>query len=232
MIEFADVTVRYPTGVKALKDVSLRINLGEFVYVVGPSGAGKTTLVKLIYLEERPSSGRVFVNNVDVSQVPPRRIPFLRRNIGVVFQDFRLLPRLTAFENVRFAMEAVEAPPKLIHRRVMEALDQVGLAHRADAFPEQLSGGEQQRVALARAIVNRPKILVADEPTGNLDPETSWEIVKLLENISVDGTTVVMATHDREIVNARKKRVIELDGGRIVRDQQRGMYAGVSALLP
>jgi len=219
-----DVWKTYPDGTTALQSVNVVIDRNEFVYVVGPSGAGKSTFMKLIYREEVPSKGQISVNGFNIGKLKQRKIPFVRRNIGVIFQDFRLLPKLTAYENVAFAMEVVEAPRRQIRRRTMEALDLVGLKHRASSYPAQLSGGEQQRVAIARAIVNSPAVIVADEPTGNLDPETSWGIMKLLEEINFRGTTIVMATHNRDIVNSLRKRVIAIEKGTIVRDEQRGEY--------
>jgi len=224
VIEMHDVWKTYPDGTTALQSVNVVIDRNEFVYVVGPSGAGKSTFMKLIYREEVPSKGQISVNGFNIGKLKQRKIPFVRRNIGVIFQDFRLLPKLTAYENVAFAMEVVEAPRRQIRRRTMEALDLVGLKHRASSYPAQLSGGEQQRVAIARAIVNSPAVIVADEPTGNLDPETSWGIMKLLEEINFRGTTIVMATHNRDIVNSLRKRVIAIEKGTIVRDEQRGEY--------
>lgn len=219
-----DVWKTYPDGSHALRGVSVRIDKDEFVYVVGPSGAGKSTFMKLIYREEIPTKGQIVVSGFNIGKLKQRKIPFVRRNIGVVFQDFRLLPKLTAYENVAFAMEVIEAPPKVIKRRVPEVLELVGLKHKAASLPAQLSGGEQQRVAIARAIVNNPSVIVADEPTGNLDPENSWGIMKLLEEINYRGTTIVMATHNKDIVNAMRQRVIAIEHGHIVRDEVRGEY--------
>jgi len=219
-----DVWKTYPDGTHALRGITVTINRNEFVYIVGPSGAGKSTFMKLIYREERPTKGQLFVNGFNLEKLRQRKIPYLRRNIGVVFQDYRLLPRMTAAENVAFAMEVIEAPRKLIKKRTMEVLELVGLKDRADAYPNQMSGGEQQRVAIARAIVNNPSVIIADEPTGNLDPETSWGIMRLLEEINFRGTTIVMATHNREIVNTMRKRVIAIEKGVIVRDEVRGEY--------
>ncbi|OUN01453.1 MAG: cell division ATP-binding protein FtsE [Paenibacillaceae bacterium ZCTH02-B3] len=224
MIEFHGVWKTYPDGTVALQSVNVLIERNEFVFIVGPSGAGKSTFMKLIYREEVPTKGQISVNGFNLGKLKPRKIPYLRRNIGVIFQDFRLLPKLTAYENVAFAMEVVEAPRRLIKKRTMEALELVGLKNKANSLPSQLSGGEQQRVAIARAIVNNPAVIVADEPTGNLDPETSWEIMKLLEEINYRGTTIVMATHNSAIVNAMRKRVIAIDKGVIVRDEPRGEY--------
>ncbi|MFD0615949.1 MULTISPECIES: cell division ATP-binding protein FtsE [Paenibacillus] len=224
MIEMQDIWKTYADGTHALRGVSVRIDRNEFVYLVGPSGAGKSTFMKLIYREEVPTKGQISVNGFNVGRLKQRKIPYVRRNIGVVFQDFRLLPNLTAFENIAFAMEVIEAPRKLIKRRVSEVLDLVGLKSKANSLPAQLSGGEQQRISIARAIVNNPSVIVADEPTGNLDPETSWGIMNLLEEINFRGTTIIMATHNKEIVNTIRKRVIAIEGGQIVRDQVRGDY--------
>lgn len=224
MIKFSGVSKTYKNGVIALSNVSFNIENGEFVFIVGPSGAGKSTLLKLLLKEENPTTGNIIINKKDITKLRKREIPFLRRSMGVVFQDFRLLPNKTVYENVAFAMEIVEASPKDIRRRVPMVLSLVGLSDKAFNFPQQLSGGEQQRVSLARAIVNEPSILIADEPTGNLDPDTSWEIVKLISEINKRGTTVVMATHAKDIVDAMKKRVIALEKGNIVRDEARGVY--------
>jgi len=224
LIEMFDVWKTYPNGTNALKGINIRIEKGEFVYVVGPSGAGKSTFIKLMYREEKPTKGQIFLGGFNVSRIKERQIPLVRRSIGVVFQDFKLLPTLTVYENVAFAMEVIETPAKLIKPRVMDVLNLVKLKHKAKMLPTELSGGEQQRVALARALVNNPGIIIADEPTGNLDPETSWDIMKLFEEINQRGTTVVMATHNREIVNTIRKRVIAIEAGQIVRDEQRGEY--------
>ena len=224
MIEMQDVWKTYPDGTHALRGVTITINRNEFVYIVGPSGAGKSTFMKLIYREEKPTKGHLYVNGFNLDKLKQRKIPYLRRNIGVVFQDYRLLPRMTAAENVAFAMEVIESPKKTIRRRTSEVLELVGLQDRMHAFPTQMSGGEQQRVAIARAIVNNPSVIIADEPTGNLDPDTSWEIMKLLEEINLRGTTIVMATHNKEIVNTIRKRVIAVEKGLIARDEVRGEY--------
>ena len=223
MVEFRNVTKRYPNGTLALKGVNLRVNKGEFVFIIGSSGSGKSTLLKLILKEEDPTEGEVIVNGYRISTMKRKQIPYLRRSLGVVFQDFRLLPNKTVYENVAFAMQVVEAMPREIRRQVPMALALVGLSRKANALPGQLSGGEQQRVALARAIVNNPSLLIADEPTGNLDPETSWEIMRLLEEINQRGTTVLVATHEKSIVDAMKKRVIAINKGEVVRDQQKGL---------
>ncbi|MBE3578582.1 MAG: cell division ATP-binding protein FtsE [Caldanaerobacter subterraneus] len=224
MIKFINVSKKYDKGIIALSNINFEIESGEFVFIVGPSGAGKSTLIKLLLKEEDPTSGTIIVNKKDITKMKRKEIPYLRRSMGVVFQDFRLLPNKTVFENVAFAMEVVGAHPKEIRRKVPMVLSLVGLSEKADQYPQQLSGGEQQRVALARAIVNEPSILIADEPTGNLDPDTSWEIVKLMAEINKRGTTVVMATHAKDIVDAMKKRVIALEKGNIVRDEARGVY--------
>jgi len=223
VVEFRNVTKRYPNGTLALKGVNLRVNKGEFVFIIGSSGSGKSTLLKLILKEEDPTEGEVIVNGYRISTMKRKQIPYLRRSLGVVFQDFRLLPNKTVYENVAFAMQVVEAMPREIRRQVPMALALVGLSRKANALPGQLSGGEQQRVALARAIVNNPSLLIADEPTGNLDPETSWEIMRLLEEINQRGTTVLVATHEKSIVDAMKKRVIAINKGEVVRDQQKGL---------
>lgn len=224
MIEYINVNKNYKNGVKALSNINLRINKGEFVFVVGSSGAGKSTLIKLLMKEVEPSKGNIVVNNIDITKVKRRRIPYLRRNFGVVFQDFRLLPNKTVYENVAFAKEIIGASPRDIRRSVSAVLDMVGISDRANNYPNQLSGGEQQRVSIARALVNNPAILIADEPTGNLDPDTAWEIMKLIKDINLNGTTVVMATHAKEIVNFMKRRVIALENGKIVRDEEKGVY--------
>lgn len=224
MIEMQDVYKKYPNGVVATNGISVLIKQGEFVYVVGPSGAGKTTFIKMMYCEEVPTKGNIMINGVNLAKIKPNKIPFLRRQIGVVFQDFKLLPTLTIFENVAFAMEVIEEHPDNIKKRVMEVLDLVGLKHKARMVPNELSGEEQQRVSIARSIVNSPKIVIADEPTGNLDPDTSWDIMKIFEEINSRGTTVVMATHNKDIVNSIKHRVIAIESGTIARDEQRGDY--------
>lgn len=225
-VEFDRVSKTYPNGVVALRDVSFRIDPGEFVFVVGPTGTGKSTLIKMVYREELPTSGCVLVQGRDVTRLRGRQVPYLRRQVGVVFQDFRLLPRKTAWENVAFALEVTGTPPREVDRRVAEVLEVVGLASRADALPAQLSAGEQQRVSIARALVHRPPLLLADEPTGNLDPDTSWEIIQLLSRINLHHTTVVVTTHDKTIVDILGRRVIALEGGAVVRDEARGLYAG------
>jgi cell division transport system ATP-binding protein len=224
MIQMKDVHKVYDNGVTALSGINIDIKRGEFVYIVGPSGAGKSTFIRLIFREVKPTQGTIYVNSVNINELKEKKVPFLRRDVGVVYQDFKLLPKLTVYENVAFAMEVIESPPTIIRTRVMEVLDQVGLKHKARSFPDELSGGEQQRVSIARAIVNHPKIVIADEPTGNLDPETSWGIMRILQEINDRGTTVIMATHSKEIVNTFKNRVVAIEGGVIVRDEQRGDY--------
>ncbi|KAF0996431.1 cell division ATP-binding protein FtsE [Geobacillus sp. TFV-3] len=224
MIEMQDVYKTYPNGVVALNGINVRIKQGEFVYVVGPSGAGKSTFIKMMYREEKPTSGTIMVNGVNLAKLKESKVPLLRRHIGVVFQDFKLLPKLNVYENVAFALEVIEESPKVIRKKVMEVLDLVGLKHKIRSYPNELSGGEQQRVSIARSIVNSPKIVIADEPTGNLDPETSWGIVELFEKINDRGTTIVMATHNKEIVNATRRRVIAIENGKIVRDEAKGEY--------
>ncbi len=224
MIEMQDVWKEYANGVSALSAVSVSIKQGEFVYVVGPSGAGKSTFIKLMYREERPTRGSIFVGGFNIERLRERQIPVMRRHIGVVFQDYKLLQKMTVAENVAFALEVIEVSRRTIHKRVTEVLELVGLSEKAHMFPRQLSGGEQQRVGVARALVNKPSVIIADEPTGNLDPENSWSILKLFERVNDRGTTIVMATHNREIVNAAKKRVLAIEAGRIMRDQERGEY--------
>jgi len=224
LIRFVDITKVYKNGVKALSSVSLTIKKGEFVFIVGPSGAGKSTLIKLILKEIEPTEGRIYLNNEDITEVGNRKIPHIRRSVGTVFQDFRLLPNKTVYENVSFALEIIGASRREISRKVPAALNMVGLGSKAYCYPDQLSGGEHQRVAISRAIVNNPPVLIADEPTGNLDPDTSWDIMDVLLDINKKGTTVLMATHAKEIVNVMKKRVVAIEAGRIVRDEQRGVY--------
>ena len=224
MVVLDHVTMQYPTGTKALDDVTFHINKGEFVFVVGSSGSGKTTLIKLLLKEMNPTSGEISVDDKQYSKLKRKEIPMLRRKIGVVFQNFRLLKDRTVFENVAFAQQVIEKPMREIRREVPATLTMVGLADRYKQFPKELSGGEQQRVALARAIVNQPEIILADEPTGNLDPKNSMEIMRLLEDINRRGTTVVVVTHNKEIVNLMQKRVITLKKGKIISDEEKGGY--------
>ncbi len=222
MIEFKNVSKVYDTGTEAVHNANFKIDKGEFVFIVGTSGSGKSTLIKLILKEEEPTRGNIIINGKDTTFLKPKRVPFLRRSMGVVFQDFRLLPDKTVYENVAFAMYIVKATPRHIRRQVPMVLSLVGLSAKAKMYPNELSGGEQQRVALARALVNNPSMIIADEPTGNLDPDTAWEIMNLLNDINLRGTTVVMATHAKNIVDTMKKRVIHIDKGNIVSDRKGG----------
>lgn len=222
MIQFNHVNKVYDNGSLALDDVTIHIEKGEFVLICGPSGAGKSTFIKLLSHEVVPDSGTVIVNDMEISHLKKRKIPYLRRRLGIVFQDFRLLPNKTVAENIAFALEVIEEKPKVIKERVAAVLDMVGLGHKADDLPQDLSGGEQQRVAIARAIVNKPLVLIADEPTGNLDPNTSKGIVELFKTINNSGTTIVMVTHDMEMVRYLNKRVIALEDGRVISDRMRG----------
>lgn len=225
MITLEDVTKIYDgTGMVALENVNIHIPTGDFVFVVGPSGAGKSTFMKMLFREELPTTGKIIVNGRNVVTMLPQEVPYLRRMLGIVFQDVRLLPNKTVYDNVAFAMKVVEAPHREIKRRVLNALELVGLRERLRNFPAELSGGEQQRVAIARAIVNNPVAVIADEPTGNLDPDTSWEIIQVFDRINRSGTTVVMATHDKMLVDNMKKRVIAIERARVVRDEEKGMY--------
>ncbi|MGL4345578.1 MAG: cell division ATP-binding protein FtsE [Cellulosilyticaceae bacterium] len=224
MIHLNNVSKTYPNGTVGLKPSTLHIEKGEFVFITGNSGSGKSTLLKLMLKEVEPTHGKIAINGKDITRLRRRQIPYLRRDIGVVFQDFRLLPNKTVYENVAFAMQIVQATPKEIKRTVPVILGLVGLAKKARCYPHELSGGEQQRTAIARAIINSSPILIADEPTGNLDPATSWEIMSLLQDINMRGVTVIIATHEREIVNTLKKRVIEVGNGMIVKDIHEGGY--------
>jgi cell division transport system ATP-binding protein len=219
-----NVSKIYSNGSAALADVTVTIEKGDFVFVVGPSGAGKSTFIKVLFREEQPTNGQILVNGRNVAEIKPADVPYLRRSLGIVFQDFRLLPNKNVYENVAFAMEVIEAPRREVVKRVNYVLDLVGLRDKAKTLPTQLSGGEQQRVAIARAIVNNPVLVIADEPTGNLDPDTSWEIMQIFNRINKSGTTIVMVTHDKQMVDAMKKRVIAIEKGRIVRDQVKGVY--------
>ena len=222
MIEFKNVSKVYDTGTEAVHNANFKIDKGEFVFLVGSSGSGKSTLIKLILKEEEPTKGNIIINGKDTTFLKPKRVPFLRRSMGVVFQDFRLLPDKTVYENVAFAMYIVKATPRHIKRQVPMVLSLVGLSAKAKMYPNELSGGEQQRVALARALVNNPSMIIADEPTGNLDPDTAWEIMNLLNDINMRGTTVVVATHAKDIVDQMKKRVIHIDKGNIISDRKGG----------
>jgi cell division transport system ATP-binding protein len=224
MIQLINVSKIYPNGARALVDVNLKIGKGDFVFLVGPSGAGKSTLIKLFYRDEIPTRGQVHINSKNLVRMKEREVPYLRRNIGVIFQDFKLLPNKTAHENVAFALEVIGVSRNEIRIRTRATLELVGLASKENAYPHELSGGEQQRVCVARAIINNPALLVADEPTGNLDPETAWEIMDLLYNINKRGTTIVMATHAKAIVNKMQKRVIAIENGRVARDEEKGGY--------
>ena len=223
-IKFRNVEKTYKNGVNAVYDMNLDIKKGEFVFVIGASGSGKSTLIKMLYREERPTNGEIYVGGINVAKVKNNKVYKLRRKIGIVFQDYKLLPKLTVYENVAFALEIYGLPTNEVKRKVLKALDLVGLKSKTKSYPNQLSGGEQQRVAIARAIVNSPKLLICDEPTGNLDPDTSLEVMKVIEKIDDFGTTVVMATHDREMVNKMKKRVVLLDNGKLVKDYEKGSY--------
>lgn len=225
MIEFIDVNKTYPNGTTALADANFKIENGEFVFLVGSSGAGKTTITKLLMREENATSGQILLDGEDITRLEQAEIPYLRRKMGVVFQDFRLLDDRTVYENVEFAMQIVSAPRRTIRKRVPEVLHQVGLNYKSKMLPRHLSGGEQQRVALARALVNNPSILIADEPTGNLNPKTAMEIMEIFERINSMGTTIIMATHAKDIVDVMHKRVIEVCDGEIVRDEQGGEYS-------
>ena len=228
MIVFNNVTKYYKSNV-GIENVSVRINKGDFVFLVGPSGAGKSTFIKLILKEIDADSGSIKVRGNEITTLSNRQVPKLRRNIGIVFQDFRLLPKKTVYENVAFAMEIIHQPKKIIKKYVPQVLSMMGIASKADKYPDELSAGEQQRVAIARAIVNKPRILIADEPTGNLDPDTAWEIMQLLDQINMRGTTIVMVTHAKDIVDKMGKRVIAIEKGRIVRDEF-GAYGYEEAL--
>ncbi len=224
LIHMKNVSKRYDNGSIALSNINIDINKGEFVFIVGPSGAGKSTFIKMIFREVLPTEGELIVNGRNTLAMSASDVPYLRRGLGIIFQDYRLLPEKTVYENVAFAMQVIEAPRREMQKRVNSVLDLVGLNDKLKSFPSQLSGGEQQRVAIARAIVNNPMIVIADEPTGNLDPETSWDIMRIFERINKSGTTIVMATHDKTIVDTMKKRVIAIENGRIIRDEVKGAY--------
>jgi len=224
MIKFDHISKVYAKKIYALKNLNFKIADGEFVVMIGPSGAGKSTLIKLLICEERPTRGHIYIVGKDIVNLKPREIPYFRRRIGVVFQDFKLLSRKNVYENIAFALEVVGAPSRQIKKKVEAVLDLVGLKERKENFPDELSGGEKQRVAIARAVVNRPKLLIADEPTGNLDPKTSWDIIHVLEEINKRGTIILMATHNKEIVDRIRKRVIKIKGGKIVSDREKAKY--------
>lgn len=224
MVVLKNITMKYPTGNVALKDVSLHIKKGEFVFLIGPSGAGKSTLIRLLTKEINPTSGIISINGKNVTKLHKRRIPKYRRQIGIVFQDYKLLDKLNAYDNIAFALDILGKSGRYIRRHVPLLLNLVGLTGKGKQMPLQLSGGEQQRVSIARAVAGNPDILICDEPTGNLDPETSWGLMDLLEKLNTYGTTIIMATHSRDIVDVMKKRVIELDNGEVIRDQVQGGY--------
>lgn len=224
MIIMKKVYKKYPNGVVASNGINVEIKRGEFVFVVGPSGAGKSTFIKMMYREEVPTSGDIIIDDINLATLRNSQVPYLRRKVGVVFQDFKLLPKLNVYENIAFALEVIEESPEQIRKKVNDVLGLVGLTHKSRMFPTELSGGEQQRVSIARSIVNTPKVVIADEPTGNLDPVTSWEIMEMLERINARGTTIVMATHNKEIVNTMRHRVIAIEGGLITRDEVGGDY--------
>ncbi|BFT66433.1 cell division ATP-binding protein FtsE [Parvimonas parva] len=224
MLEFIEVNKTYTNDVCALKNLSFKIEDGEFVFLIGASGAGKTSIIKMLLREIKPTSGQIIVDNVNIVELRNRKIPQLRRTMGVVFQDFRLLEGKTVFDNIKYPLQILGVSKKEINERVTELLELVGLSDRANAFPNQLSGGEQQRICIARAIVNKPKYLIADEPTGNLDPNTSEEIMRALLDVNASGTTVIVSTHDKDIVNKLKKRVISMNHGEMVNDEEHGGY--------
>ena len=223
-ISFQNVWKRYPNGTEALREVNLTVPEGDFVFLVGASGAGKSTLVRLLIREERPTKGRIFVAGSELGRMRRRHLPRYRRKVGLVFQDFKLLPRMTVYENVAFALRVLGESSSFIRARSGEALETVGLGHKLDKYPTELSGGEQQRVAIARALVHQPRVIIADEPTGNLDPATAWEIMQLFLQINARGATVVMATHNRDVVDLMRRRVVMIEGGQVVRDDRAGRY--------
>ena len=224
LIRIKDLEKKYKTGVTAIYDFDLKVKKGDFVFVIGQSGSGKSTLIKLLYREEKPTNGSINIGGIEVAKLRNRKVYKLRRKLGIVFQDYKLLPRLTVYENVAIALEILGLPNEEIRNKTLKALEQVGLKNKSKNYPNELSGGEQQRVAIARAIVNEPKLLLCDEPTGNLDPETSWEIMQVLDEINKLGTTIIMATHDKEMVNRMKKRVIVIEAGRLKEDYEKGTY--------
>ena len=225
LIEVRNVYKQYRNGVTALCDINLSIPKGDFVFVIGSTASGKSTLIKLLYRQEKPTKGEVYVGGINVAKLRNRKVYVLRRKIGIVFQDYKLLPQMTVFENVAFALEIYGLPEKEIRKKVMTAIEKVGLKEKFRSYPDELSGGEQQRVSIARAIVNNPKILICDEPTGNLDPDTSMGIMEIINKINEDGTTIIMATHDKDIVNKYKKRVITLEKGILIGDKEKGGYS-------
>ena len=224
MIKIKNVYVEYQTGVKALTNINISIKKGEFAFIVGTTGSGKSTLLRLLYREMLPTDGIIMVGDIDITALKISKVPYFRRTLGIVFQDFKLLPQKKVWENLAFSLRAIGLSRREIKQKIETVLDLVGLQHRSDAFPHQLSGGEQQRAAIARALANNPDILIADEPTGNLDPDTSWGIMSLLDEVNKNGTTVIVATHDNAIVDKMKKRVIQLEDGIIIRDEDEGMY--------
>jgi len=227
MIEFKDVSKIYKNKFTAVENINLKIDEGSFSFIIGKSGAGKTTLIRLLIKEVEPTSGEIIFNGEDITNITNRMVPIHRRKIGVIFQDFRLLENKTVYENIAFAMEVVGHNPRTIRREIPTVLSMVGLSDKANNYPNELAGGEQQRIAIARAVANKPKVIIADEPTGNLDPETSYEIMKIFKEINKRGTTLIMATHDRAIVDDMKRRVIELKNGKIIRDTKEGEYYNV-----
>ena len=224
LIRIKDLEKKYKTGVTAIYDFDLKVKKGDFVFVIGQSGSGKSTLIKLLYREEKPTNGSINIGGIEVAKLRNRKVYKLRRKLGIVFQDYKLLPRLTVYENVAFALEILGLPNEEIRNKTLKALEQEGLKNKSKNYPNELSGVEQQRVEIARAIVNEPKLLLCDEPTGNLDPETSWEIMQVLDEINKLGTTIIMATHDKEMVNRMKKRVIVIEAGRLKEDYEKGTY--------
>ena len=225
MVEYLSVSLTYPNGVQALKEVNLVVKKGEFVFLVGSTGSGKSSLLKMIHRELEPTAGAVYVDRQDLSELKRHQVPYLRRKLGVIFQDFRVLPHKTAYENVAFALEVTGTPHREIRPRVRRALEMVSLSEKSHRLPGEMSGGEQQRVAIARALVNEPVLLIGDEPTGNLDPDTSWDIMQTLSQINASGTTVIIATHNSQIVDVMRKRVLVMQNGTLLRDEERGMYA-------
>jgi cell division transport system ATP-binding protein len=228
MVEFLSVNLTYPNGVQALKDINLVLRRGEFAFIVGSTGSGKSSLLKMLYRELEPTTGAVYVDRQDLAELRKHQVPYFRRKLGVIFQDFRLLPHKTAFENVAFALEVTGTLPRQIRPMVRRALELVGLGEKAHRLPSQMSGGEQQRVAIARALVNQPVLLIGDEPTGNLDPDSSWDIMQTLSQINASGTTVLVATHNQQIVDVMRKRVLVMQRGELRRDDERGRYYGES----